>query len=408
MGVSRGAHIERTAGAVLVVGAGPFQTGLVTEARDLGLNVVTVDRNADAPGMALADIACAVDVCDLEAVVDVARRHEVCGVVTAASDVALPATARVAEQLGLRGPTQERIDRCSDKLLAHAALRSADIAVPRTELLHSRDEAEARVRELPWERFVIKPRRGAGGRGVSICAPGDDLRRATSKATMHGGSREGFLLQEYIDGVSVGLEACFFGGRLVRAFVMDDQFLPGFVSPIGHSLPSSLPEPLRSAVVSEVERAAQILGLADGPANFDLRIRRGETVVLEVNPRLGGNSISELVHVAYGVSLYRAAVLVALGEDPSPALEPKRQKAAATRLLISPRHGVVHLRDALPTDFEAFCTDGEPTRLHVDEKAILGRAVCDAPTADEASARARDICARAGEAIGVESRSSTS
>lgn len=404
MGDSRGAHIDRNAGALLVVGAGPFQTGLVAEARGLGLKVVTVDRNADAPAMSLADVAVPVDVCDLGGVLEVARRHAARGVVTAASDVALPATAHVAEQLGLRGPTLAQITRCSDKLLAHAALEDAGIAVPRTKLVRSLEEARALAREWRWERIVIKPRRGAGGRGVSVCAPGDDLRAATRKAAGHSDHDDGFLLQEHIDGVSVGLEACFFGGRLVRAFVMDDQFMPGFVSPVGHSLPTTLSSALKRDVIAVAERAAHALELADGPANFDLRIRDGETVVLEVNPRLGGNSISELVELAYGVRLYRAAILVALGDDPTAALEPSKGTAAATRLLISSRQGIARFDAGLPAGFEAFCDHGERTRLHVDDKAILGRAICDAPTAKEASALAERICARAGRAIVVEPR----
>jgi biotin carboxylase len=219
---------------------------------------------------------------------------------------------------------------------------------------------------------------------------------------MHVGRQEGVLLQECVEGVSVGLEACFFRGKLIRACVMDDQFAPEFVSPLGHSLPSRLPVATQHRIVHDAERAASALQLEDGPANFDLRLRDDETVIIEVNPRLGGNSISELVQMAYGVDLCRAAVLVALGSDPTGVLAPSANRSAAARLLISPHRGKVSFSGELPKGFRAFCEHGANTRQHVDQQAILGRAICEASTPDEAPNRAKAICDSAAEKILVE------
>ncbi|MGH3000657.1 MAG: ATP-grasp domain-containing protein, partial [Gaiellaceae bacterium] len=88
---------------VLFVGAGRHQRRAILRAKELGLRVVAVDRNADALGLALADVAETVDFQDVEGVIDVARRHAVDGALTVSADRAVPIVAAVAEELGLPG-----------------------------------------------------------------------------------------------------------------------------------------------------------------------------------------------------------------------------------------------------------------------------------------------------------------
>ncbi len=49
------------------------------QTRQQGFNVITVDRNPDAMGMSLSDIAIPIDIIDSEAVVSIAKQYNVCG-----------------------------------------------------------------------------------------------------------------------------------------------------------------------------------------------------------------------------------------------------------------------------------------------------------------------------------------
>src|SRR5438067_3020897 len=81
---------------VLMVGAGRHQRRAIERARELGLRVVAVDRNPDAPGLAAADEGDVVDFTDVDAVVEAGRRHGVDGVLTVSADRAVPVVAAVA------------------------------------------------------------------------------------------------------------------------------------------------------------------------------------------------------------------------------------------------------------------------------------------------------------------------
>src|ERR687897_3257294 len=88
---------------VLFVGAGRHQRRAILRAKELGLRVVAVDRNADALGLQVADVGEAIDFTDVAAVTEVGRRHGVDGVLTVSADRAVPVVAAVAQALGLPG-----------------------------------------------------------------------------------------------------------------------------------------------------------------------------------------------------------------------------------------------------------------------------------------------------------------
>src|ERR1700745_3704863 len=82
---------------VLFVGAGRHQRRAIARAQELGLTVVAVDRNRDALGLEVADVAEVVDFQDVEGVVEVARTYAVDGALTVSADRAVPVVAAVAE-----------------------------------------------------------------------------------------------------------------------------------------------------------------------------------------------------------------------------------------------------------------------------------------------------------------------
>jgi biotin carboxylase len=114
---------------VLFVGAGRHQRRAILRAKELGLRVVAVDRNPEAPGLGAADEGEAVDFTDVAAVTEVARRHGVDGVLTVSADRAVPVVAAVAEALGLPGIGTDTAYLMTHKIAMRRTL--ADAGVPR-------------------------------------------------------------------------------------------------------------------------------------------------------------------------------------------------------------------------------------------------------------------------------------
>lgn len=395
---------------MLVVGAGPFQTGLLRAARELA-EVIAVDGSPRAPGLALADHAHLIDVRDTRVVVELARAMKVDGVLTGASDVSVPAVSAVVDELGLIGLPSAVSERCRDKQQAFEAVRAAGLAVPETRAVSTVDEAVRAIDALGGLPVVIKPRSGGGGRGVSIVRTLAELAPAVQRAQAgyFGLGASSVLVQQLVHGRSLGAEAFFVGGELVDAFVLDDQFAPDFVSPVGHSLPPDVDDALGAAVVDACAAFGRALGLTTGAVNFDLRCDE-RVVLIEVNPRLGGNSITDLVHHAYGSQLSHAAVLCALGRDPSPALARVRSAPIAARLILQRGRGVARFAtppsvfasrpDVIALDLTV--QDGEQTSVHVDDFCLLGRCVVAGPNAGGAARTAQEIADAIAQSVRLE------
>jgi len=141
---------------VLFVGAGRHQRRAILQAREQGIRVVAVDRNADAPGLLVADIGEAVDFTDIDAVTEVARRHHVDGALTVSADRAVPIVAAVTERLGLPTIGTAVAHRMRNKIVMRRAF--AEEGVPQPPFAAVRPLVEGRralpTVGVPW---VLKP-----------------------------------------------------------------------------------------------------------------------------------------------------------------------------------------------------------------------------------------------------------
>ena len=173
---------------VLFVGAGRHQRRAIEQARARGLRVAAVDRNADAPGLAAADLAEVVDFTDASAVVEVARRIGVDGVLTVSADRAVPVVAAVAEELGLPGIGTGTAHLLTHKRAMRDALGAADLPQPPYASLRSAadiDDALTEVR-LP---AVLKPVDSGGQRAVFRIEARDELERDLAEAIAESPTR---------------------------------------------------------------------------------------------------------------------------------------------------------------------------------------------------------------------------
>ena len=300
---------------VLFVGAGRHQRRAIEQARARGLQVAAVDRNADAPGLAAADVAEVVDFMDVSAVVEVARRIGVDGVLTVSADRAVPVVAAVAEELGLPGIGAETAHLLTHKRAMRDALGAAGLPQPPYASLRSAadiDEALERVR-LP---AVLKPVDSGGQRAVFRIESRVELERELPEAIAESPTDEA-LLEEFVDGVEMNGIVVARVGEPALVTLSDRLRPPGIGFGVGwmHVYPPSIPhDQLRLAGRVAVESVAA-LGLTDAIAFPQLIASPdGGVAVVEVAARIPGGQMADLVRHAVGVDLVEVALLQALGQ----------------------------------------------------------------------------------------------
>jgi biotin carboxylase len=301
---------------VLFVGAGRHQRRAIEQARARDLRVAAVDRNAEAPGLASADVAEVVDFTEVPRVVDVARRVGADGVLTVSADRAVPVVAAVAEELGLPGIGTQTARLLTHKLVMREALGAGGLPQPPFASLRSAVDVDAALDAVGFPA-VLKPVDSGGQRAVFRIESREEIDRDLPEAIDESPTNEA-LLEEFVEGIELNGIVIARKGEPALVTLSDRLRPPGIGFGVGwiHVYPPSIPpEQLRRAeeVADESVRA---LGLRDAIAFPQLIASPdGDVAVVEVAARIPGGQMADLVRHAVGVDLVEVALRQALGEE---------------------------------------------------------------------------------------------
>ncbi|MFH9398649.1 ATP-grasp domain-containing protein [Streptomyces sp. NPDC017638] len=275
----------------------------------------------------------------VEAARQVAAEHEVTGVFCYDEGLVTPA-AHVAEALGLPGNSAETVAACRDKNATRTALERAGVAQPVSIGVRSLDEARRAADKIGFP-VVLKPRGLAGGMGVRRADGPGEVESAYRAAT--GVSYPGVpvfevsvLVEEYVDGPEISVDAVFFEGEGTPLAVARKQvgFAP-FFEETGHEVDAADPLLSDPRLLEALRASHAALGFHTGVSHTEFRLTADGPRLMEVNARLGGDMIPYLGELATGVDIAMAAADVAAGRRPETT--PTRRRAAAITFLYPER-----------------------------------------------------------------------
>ncbi len=320
---------------VLFVGAGRHQRRAILQARQRGLRVVAVDRSEDAPGLEAADVAETVDFMDIDAVTEVAKRHNVDGALTVSADRAVPVVAAITERLGLPTIGTATAHLMTHKIGMRRTLAEAGVPQPRFAAVRDLREGRSAIETVGFPS-VLKPADSGGQRGVFRLDSRDDLDAHLHAALAESRSGEA-IVESFAEGTEMNCMVVARGGES-RVLTLSDRLRPpgiGFGVGWIHVYPASTYGDQLALAERVAVQAVQTLGLRDGIAFPQLIAEpHGGVVVVEVAARIPGGQMADLVRHAVGVDLVEVALRQALGEDvPDEIALPRFSQPLAIRFL---------------------------------------------------------------------------
>jgi biotin carboxylase len=192
---------------------------------------------------------------------------------------------------------------------------------------------------LPW---VVKPVEGSGSAGVKLCRDRREVVEHARLLLQQKTNERGLpipleaLIEEYLRGTEYSVEI--FGGEVVgvtRKYLSREPF---FVE-VGHDFPAQGPEEVLRTIGRSAMQALSAVGLSWGPAHIEIRVTERGPIVIEINPRLAGGFIPELIRESTGIDLIKCTILAAIGG--APGLVRRRSKHSSIRFLMPEKHGVL-------------------------------------------------------------------
>lgn len=294
-----------------------------------------------------------------DAAIDVLRQHAerrpFDGVLTL-PDHAVPFANRAAAALGLPGLPEEVTLAARDKSRMRERFRAAGLNCPAFVRLAGPQDIEQAARlRFP---IVVKPISGFSSQGVIRADDRDQLRAALSAvdainqeslaklAYRAQDEFTGIIAEEFIDGPEYAIESFVQGGAVYvlsigyKGNAQGPYFEEGF-----YLAPAPLPADVQAAVVDQVRRAIQALGITDGPTHTEMRLQNGVTpFVLEIGARVGGSGVSHfVVKESAGIDFLGLTLDYALGRADCAGLpaDPQPQATAGNYIIPVNGHGVV-------------------------------------------------------------------
>lgn len=303
---------------LLLLGGSAQQVVAIETAKRLGLYTVLCDYLPDNPGQYAADKFYLVSTTDKQAVLAVAEREQVDGVLAYASDPAAPTAAYVAERLGLPGNPYEAVETLCNKDKFRAFLAANGFHTPKAA---GYDSVEAAMEALLSYQLpiIIKPVDSSGSKGATRLYSYDGGAEAIDFAFSF--SRSGrIIIEEYIEKSHpylVGGDLFVVDGRIAMWGLLnchrDERVNP--LVPVGKSYPPQLSQAALQAVKDTLQKLVSALGIRIGPMNVELIVdAENRAFPIDVGPRSGGNMIPDLLSEVTGVDVVELTVRTAMGE----------------------------------------------------------------------------------------------
>jgi len=311
---------------VLFLGAGELGKEVIIALQQLGVQVVAVDRYANAPGMQVAHRSHVISMIDadaLRAVIDQEQPDYIVPEIEAiATDVLVACEKEGYTVIPTARATQLTMNR---KAIRTLAAQELDLPTSRYRFASDEDAYHQAINEIGLP-CVVKPTMSSSGRGQSIVRDPADINKAWQIAAEQGrGAQDGVIVEAFVD----------FDYEITLLTVRQKDGPTLFCEPIGHKQvngdyrESWQPHPMLAHVRAQAESIAQRITDAlggHGVFGVELFVKGDQVIFNEVSPR--PHDTGMVTMIAQNLSEFQLHARAILGL-PIPSIEQYGPAASA-------------------------------------------------------------------------------
>ena len=262
------------------------------------------------------------------------------------SEYYIETAAVVAKALQLRGNDVESIVLCRNKRKFCEKLAASPFLIPQTWFAESMEDVVKQQNDFVYP-LVVKPVSGTGSVGVRKCHEFSQVYHQASqlllKQTNERGieTAPGILIQRFIQGPEfsaeiIGHEGGYYPlGITAKHTTNNDYFIE-----TGHDFPAvDLPAQMQAKIWDTLKGVLKFFNFKFGPAHIEFKIEGSDIVLIEVNPRLAGGMIPQLICYACQIDLYEMIIKLYMNEKLS--FQPLTYEGSSIRFFLAKKSGKI-------------------------------------------------------------------
>lgn len=196
--------------------------------------------------------------------------------------------------------------------------------------------------------IVVKPSNDSGSHNVYICNSIQDLIDSANKIYSERNNIIGqamdndVIVEEFLDGPEFSVETITIGGQSEIVAITAKETLNAIE--VAHTVPAILNQEDVEWIKLLVENALKVLQVDYGVTHTEIKLTTTGPKIIEVNGRLGGDNIDEIVKYVTGIDLRKTAIQISLdGNKAKKICNKKESNSATVNFLIADKNGMINI-----------------------------------------------------------------
>lgn len=297
---------------VLIIGCGYEQLNAINLAKKKGLHVIGVDKNFKAPGVKFCNEFFPIDIKNKNLLLKLAKVKKIKGVLTVASDLAVPTVNFIQRKLNLTQNKKFDVKFTTNKFFMKKNFIENKIPTSNFIKISSKKKLNNFLLKKSFP-FVLKPIFSYGQKGIFFINTKKQLLKKIKLAKQNCYYKSA-LIEEYQNGYEINI-VLMVENYIIKSFLFSKRITEpakSFGIADQHVYPANVPLHLKKKILKDLKKLILSLNFRCGILYPQIIISGNNYYFLEMASRVPGGFMRELMILACGVDPIEFEILNSL------------------------------------------------------------------------------------------------
>jgi biotin carboxylase len=247
---------------------------------------------------------------------EIQKQGKEVGAIVSFIDPLVHVAAKLSKELGFTKVSSDPVVKMENKLLTRELLKGLSVS-PYYARYRKDDSLKNFINKQTGSfPLIVKTPISTGSRDVLFVEDKRKLEKSINKLIKRG-NKEVFV-EEYLDGPQYLVEACVYDGKVHIIAVLEQEitFFDRFIV-TGYCLLGDMDEVFYRKIYKTVCLILERFKLKNGSCHLEMRMINKEWKLIEINPRISGGAMNQIIETAFGINLVEETLKIFLGQKPN-------------------------------------------------------------------------------------------